>query len=118
MMSKSLETICHDHQQMLLERSVKIPEMPYHGHSLMISCPPRDHVIDNPGVSYPHKAPDLPSADLMRLLESSDNLPLRGEITPVQVLRVIRTHARFDELTPEDFKTIEEILKPQCRCYG
>ena len=115
---KSLEAVCHDHQQMLCERSVKISEPTFHGHSLMISCPPRDHVVNSPGVPYPHKAPDLPSIDLMRLLESSDNLPLQGEITPVQALRVIRAHARFGELTLEDLKTIEEVLKPQCRCYG
>ena len=84
----------------------------------MISCPPRDHVVNSPGVSYPHKAPDLPPVDLMRLLEASDTLPLHGEITPVQALRVIRTHERFPEFTIEDLKVIEDMLKPQCRCYG
>lgn len=114
----SLEEVCHDHQQVLCERSVQASEPTFHGHLLMISCPPRDHVVNKPGIPYPHKAPDLPSADLMRLLESSDNLPLQGEITPVQALRVIRSHPRFGELTPADLKMIEEVLKPQCRCYG
>ena len=84
----------------------------------MISCPPRDHVIQNPGVAYPHKAPDLPSEGLMKLLESSDALPLTGEITPVQALRVIRTHRRFYELAGDDFKLLEEALRPHCQCYG
>ena len=74
--------------------------------------------MQNPGVAYPHKAPDLPTEGLMNLLASSDNLPLTGEITPVQALRVIRTHPRFYELAGDDFKLLEEALKPLCRCYG
>lgn len=89
------------------------------GHAMMISCPPPDHVRDHPDVVYPHKAPDeLPAADLMKLYDLSQKLPLGGEITPVQALQLIRGHERYGELTIEDFEVLKENLKEKSRCYG
>ena len=84
----------------------------------MMSCPPYSHIEAHPEVPYPHKAMDLPSGELLRLFQLSQNLPLDGEITPVIALNMILNHPRFNELSVEDFKAIQADLKVKTRCYG
>ena len=61
---------------------------------------------------------DIPSSELMKLFQLSQNLPLEGEITPVIALSMIFKHHRFSEFTLEDFQAIREDLKMKTRCYG
>lgn len=84
----------------------------------MMSCPPPDHIRDHPEVVYPHKGPELPAADLMKLYDLSQKLPLGGEITPVQALQLIRGHERYGELTVADFEILKKDLREKSRCYG
>ncbi|MCJ1474262.1 hypothetical protein MMC13_002920 [Lambiella insularis] len=62
--------------------------------------------------------PDLPKADLFKLLNLSANLPLDGELTPVMALNMIRNHERCNELTDADFKALIADLETKTRCYG
>ena len=91
------------------------------GHALMLSCPPRDHVINNPGVLFPHKkAYDIsPNVIMNNLLNLSGRIPyLRGEITPVQALVLLRTHERYAEVTENDYEFMMRDLKKKSKCYG
>ena len=65
--------------------------------------------------------PDIPNADLMKLLQLSQSLPLdvgSGEITPIMALGIIRAHERYGELTRADFGVLMEGLGAKSRCYG
>ncbi|MCJ1337563.1 hypothetical protein MMC09_002845 [Bachmanniomyces sp. S44760] len=91
------------------------------GHSLMATCPPFSHITTDPDTPYPHKMPDIPNADLMKLLQLSQSLPLdvgSGEITPIMALGIIRAHERYGELTRADFGVLMEGLGAKSRCYG
>ena len=88
------------------------------GHALMVSCPPYTHIDRPPDEPYPHKFPDLPNADLIRLFNLSSSLSLDGEITPVMALNIIRMHEQYDELTAEDFEALRNDLQTKTRCYG
>ena len=112
-----LEEVCHDHAMMMCVRSDN-SETEVSGHAMMMSCPPPDHVHEHPDVVYPHKAPELPAPDLMRLYDLSQKLPLGGEITPVQALQLIRAHERYGELTTADFEVLKKDLREKSRCYG
>lgn len=112
-----LEEVCHDHAMMMCVRSDN-SETEVSGHAMMMSCPPPDHVHEHPEVVYPHKAPELPAPDLMRLYDLSQKLPLGGEITPVQALQLIRAHERYGELTVADFDVLKKDLREKSRCYG
>jgi len=114
----ALEAACFDHLQFMCVRSNQDPEQSPNGHALMWSCPPYSHIDNLPDVQYPHKMPDVPNTELMRLLTLSQDLPLDGELTPVIALNIIRNHPRFGELTLQDFKTIQEDLSTKTRCYG
>lgn len=113
----SLEEVCHDHAMMMCVRSDN-SETEVSGHAMMMSCPPPDHVHEHPDVVYPHKAPELPAPDLMKLYDLSQKLPLGGEITPVQALQLIRAHERYGELTVADFDVLKKDLREKSRCYG
>lgn len=88
------------------------------GHALMASCPPASHIINKPEEPYPHKMPDLKTADLMRLLDLSAQLPLEGEITPVMAWMMVLQSNRVREMTPHDFELVKTDLAGKVRCYG
>jgi hypothetical protein len=114
----SLEKPCMDHMQMLCVRSQESEE-DVSGHALMATCPPVYHIVQHPETQYPHKVPDLPPIDLVRLLESSDQLGLPdNEITPVRAWTTLRKDERFYNLMPHDFEEIKQELLQKVRCYG
>lgn len=106
------------HLQYMCVRSNEEVEPSPNGHALMASCPPFSHIDRHPTEPYPHKVPDLPSADLFKLLNLSASLPLDGELTPVMALNMIRTHERYNELMDADFTALMVDLETKTRCYG
>jgi len=104
--------------QMLCVRS-QDSEEDVSGHALMATCPPVYHIVQHPETQYPHKLPDLPSVDLVRLLESSSRLPLiDNEITPVMAWSALTRDERFYTLMPHDLEDIKHELLQKIRCYG
>ena len=88
------------------------------GHALMFSCPPDQHYHENPNDEQYHELPDIPNPELMKLLALSYDLPLNGEMAPVQALQIIRTHERAQELTLQDFHSLTARLFKYMNCYG
>jgi len=104
--------------QMLCVRS-QDSEEDVSGHALMATCPPVCHIVQHPETQYPHKLPDLPSVDLVRLLELSSQLPLiDNEITPVMAWKALTRDERFYTLMPHDVEDIKHELVQKIRCYG
>ncbi|MCJ1379730.1 hypothetical protein MMC17_002833 [Xylographa soralifera] len=114
----ALERPCMAHLQYMCVRSNEEADPSPNGHALMASCPPFSHIDQHPEEPYPHKMPDLPKADLLKLLNLSASLPLDGELTPVMALNMIRTHERYGELTEQDFNALRTDLQTKTRCYG
>ena len=88
------------------------------GHALMFSCPPDRHYHENPNDEHYHELPDISNPELMKLLALSYDLPLNGEMAPVQALQIIRTHERARELTLQDFQSLTARLFKYMNCYG
>ncbi|TKA75140.1 hypothetical protein B0A49_05297 [Cryomyces minteri] len=129
----TLERPCMDHMQFLMVRSQNPDALPFHhpsdyadsdqepqisGHALMATCPPESYVLEHPNDMYPHKMPDMPVPDLMKLLDLSNRLPLDGEITPVMAWTMILRNERCRELGTQDFELIKQELTAKVRCYG
>ena len=73
-----------EHMTPLTTNSVNNPQADFHGHALMISCPPERHSMQHPGVDWePPKTLDLQPADLSVLFHLSSRLQLEGEMTPI-----------------------------------
>lgn len=103
---------------MLCVRSLDTEEA-ISGHALMATCPPGHHLLEHPEVTYPHKVPDLPPVDLLKLLDISGRLPLNdSEITPVMAWSALMRDERFATLRPADFEDIKQELLQKVRCYG
>ncbi len=101
----------------LMKRSYDSSE-DVHGHALMASCPREQDILDPQAVLQPCPTPQIQSADLRSLMESSSRLELDGEITPVMAWSMISGHPRLNELTKRDFDILKEDLKMKVRCYG
>ncbi|KAF2397398.1 hypothetical protein EJ06DRAFT_482033 [Trichodelitschia bisporula] len=114
----TLERPCMDHMQFLMVRSEDALEGEISGHALMATCPPISHVKEHPDDKYPHQMPDIGMADLVKLLDLSNRLPLDGEITPIMAWSELRTHPRYLEFTLADFEAMRDDLKGKVRCYG
>lgn len=114
----SLEGVCQDHKKMMCVRGTNPNPAQLSGHALMHTCPPDQHYRDNPDDEEYHQFPSLPNPELMRLLALSYDLPLSGEMAPVQALQIIRTHERASELNLRDFKALTERLYKYMNCYG
>lgn len=106
-----------DHMQFLMVRAHDAEET-VSGHALMASCPPEQHIVNNPDEKYPHQMPDIAMPDLMKLLDLSNRLPLDGEITPIMAWAMILQDQRFHELTASDVGTLKGDLLAKVRCYG
>ena len=119
----SLEAGCRDHVAFMINRSnSNADEHNHNGHGLMVSST-HWHSLVNSGSD-----PLLPSARAMdqsdlnfieSLINSADQIPLRGEMTPVQAWTWMKQQrGRADWLCNEDWEKLWKILKEACRCYG
>ena len=96
------------------------------GHALMATCPPPAYVVQNPlpqgytlgEIIEPVNHMDMPKADLIKLFDLSQALPLDGEITPVMALKLVRLDPRYAMLSTQDLDSLREDLKGKSRCYG
>ncbi|KAL8806611.1 MAG: hypothetical protein Q9182_001259 [Xanthomendoza sp. 2 TL-2023] len=113
-----LEGVCQDHKKMMCLRNTNPDANHLTGHALMLSCPPDGHYHENPDDDHYHQLPEIPNPELMKLLALSYDLPLNGEMAPVQALQIIRNHARASELTQRDFRLLTERLFKYMNCYG
>jgi len=118
----SLEGPCREHTDYLCRRSVTEADdedMPFSGHALMATCPPPSYITNTtPEQPYPHKAPDLPLANLGTLLNLSRQLVTDGQITPIMALQCLKNHELYPSLSRDDVKIIIETLNTKVRCYG
>ncbi|KAL8912823.1 MAG: hypothetical protein Q9172_007424 [Xanthocarpia lactea] len=113
-----LEGVCQDHKKMMCVRGTNPNPAQLSGHALMLSCPPDQHYDEIANDDHDHELPDIPNPELMKLLALSYDLPLNGEMAPVQALQIIRTHARASEMTLQDFRSLTERLFKYMNCYG
>lgn len=94
-------------------------DMPFSGHALMATCPPPSYIANTTAEQpYPHKAPNLPHANLSTLLNLSRQLVTEGQITPIMALQCLKNHELYPSLGREDIKIIIETLNTKVRCYG
>ncbi|GAB7342650.1 hypothetical protein MBLNU457_g0810t1 [Dothideomycetes sp. NU457] len=129
------EKPCLSHKQYLVVRSHNPEGQPHHhpmerpddmeydhmsGHALMATCPPMSHIMDKPGEPYPHQMPDMSKSALMKLLESSAQLPgiEGGEVTPVRAWWMIIHDERVFGFNKRDFELLKLDLLAKVRCYG
>ena len=107
-----------DHMQMLCVQSQQSEGDDISGHVLMATCPTRNHLIERPDMLYPNKMPDMQAGDLLKLLDLSHRLPLKGEITPIMAWAAILRHEHLKHLTVEGFAAVKADLVTKVRCYG
>ncbi|KAF2446633.1 hypothetical protein P171DRAFT_462849 [Karstenula rhodostoma CBS 690.94] len=115
----SLEAPCLGHIPHAPSTSTASPS----GHALMASATllhlhlHQDH--DHPPAS--HSRPStwtVPESGVQRLLELARNIPLDGEVTPVQAWAYIRQHAQFGRLRVERVEEMKKGLLGWVKCYG
>ncbi|KAJ5566580.1 hypothetical protein N7535_008218 [Penicillium sp. DV-2018c] len=118
----TLEGPCREHTDYLCRRSITEADdedMPFSGHALMATCPPPSYLAKTtPEQPYPHKAPDLPHANLSTLLNLSRQLVTEGQITPIMALQCLKNHELYPTLSRDDVKIIIDTLNTKVRCYG
>ncbi|KXG52059.1 bZIP transcription factor, bZIP-1 [Penicillium griseofulvum] len=118
----TLESPCREHTDYLCRRSITEADdedMPFSGHALMASCPPPSYIAKTTHEQpYPHKAPDLPHANLSTLLNLSRQLVTDGQITPIMALQCLKNHELYTTLRRDDIKIIMDTLNTKVRCYG
>ena len=125
----SLESGCRDHVAFMINRSNEAAANPnptshneynHNGHGLMVSST-HWHSLVNNGSDIPTAAA-MDQSDLNfieSLINSADQIPLRGEMTPVQAWTWMKQQrGRADWLCNEDWEKWWKILKAACRCYG
>lgn len=88
------------------------------GHAMMATCPSQKHLDEEPPDTEYHAIPDVPIPELWKLLDLAQELPLHGELTPVQAVKMLKDHERFEELTEKDFSDLTKSLYEVTRCYG
>ncbi|KAJ5817320.1 hypothetical protein N7447_009553 [Penicillium robsamsonii] len=118
----TLEGPCREHTDYLCRRSITEADdedMPFSGHALMATCPPPSYIAKTTHEQpYPHKAPDLPHANLSTLLNLSRQLVTDGQITPIMALQCLKNHELYPTLRRDDIKIIMDTLNTKVRCYG
>ena len=125
----SLEAGCRDHVAYMITRSNDAAANPnptshneynHNGHGLMVSSTHWHSLVNTGG--NPSTAPAMEQSDLdfiESLINSADQIPLRGEMTPVQAWTWMKQQrGRADWLCNEDWEKLWKILKAACRCYG
>ncbi|KAJ6014248.1 hypothetical protein N7540_008839 [Penicillium herquei] len=118
----TLEGPCREHTDYLCRRSITEADdedMPFSGHALMATCPPPSYIANTTAEQpYPHKAPNLPHANLSTLLNLSRQLVTEGQITPIMALQCLKNHELYPTLGRDDVKIIIDTLNNKVRCYG
>ena len=61
---------------------------------------------------------DVSEAGVERLLELSADLPLDGEVTPVQIWNQIRRHPLYERLDIGQLERLKAGLLQHVKCYG
>ena len=110
---------------MMCERGTNANPTELSGHALMLTSPPEDHHYHHRqdanqlSNEYYHQIPDIPKADLLRMLQTSSRyLEFGPEMNPVQALSFIQAHERFSEITLKDFEQLKDRLNKFMNCYG
>lgn len=127
----SLEAGCRDHVAFMINRSNDAAANPnptshneysHNGHGLMVSSTHWHSLVNNGSDPLLPTAPAMDQSDLNfieSLINSADQIPLRGEMTPVQAWTWMKQQrGRADWLCNEDWEKLWKILKVACRCYG
>ena len=105
----------------MMKRAVDTSSTELSGHALMMTCPSRDEIMasyDNPTAQFPLRMPDIPAAELNRMMMMSTNMDLGGEVTPVMALKMIRADERYDLMSLTELNELKTQLKTKSRCYG
>lgn len=126
-----LEAGCRDHVAFMINRSNEAAansnptsheEYNHNGHGLMVSSTHWHSLVNNGSDPLLPTAPAMDQSDLHfieSLINSADQIPLRGEMTPVQAWTWMKQQrGRADWLCNEDWEKLWKILKDACRCYG
>lgn len=127
----SLEAGCRDHVAFMINRSNDAAANPnpsshneynHNGHGLMVSSTHWHSLVNSGSDPLLPTAPAMDQSDLNfieSLINSADQIPLRGEMTPVQAWTWMKQQrGRADWLCNEDWEKLWKILKDACRCYG
>ncbi|TGZ77389.1 hypothetical protein EX30DRAFT_356381 [Ascodesmis nigricans] len=115
----ALEQPCMKHMRFLTNATVNDNhDNAYHGHALMLSCPPECHNLKTPEIDWGLKTYDLPVSDLVKLFNLSQRLQLNGELTPIAVWAYIASLEQFPELEFGDFEMLKQELLPKVTCHG
>lgn len=75
-----------DHIQVMFGNLAKSPEAEFHGHRLMMSCPPEpvyDNTSQHVEVPWGVQRWDLAANELSDLFNMQDRFELDGELTPI-----------------------------------
>lgn len=73
-----------DHIQVMFEDLAKSPEGEFHGHRMMISCPPEPtYTSKHVEVPWGAQTWDLAANDLCDLFNMQNRFELDGELTPI-----------------------------------
>jgi len=98
------------------------------GHSLMLTCPPRQFCADHgaEAVWEPQKefltTGELPKPDLVRMLSSvrafAKDAILEEQVTPVMAWAWLMGHPRSAELGERELRVIRDDLGRRIVCYG
>lgn len=59
----------------------------------------------------------VPESGVQRLLELARNIPLDGEVTPVQAWAYIRQHPQYRTLKVEKLEAVKRELVGWVKCY-
>lgn len=127
----SLEAGCRDHVAYMINRSNDAAANPnpashneynHNGHGLMVSSTHWHSLVNSGSDPLLPTAPAMDQSDLNfieSLINSADQIPLRGEMTPVQAWTWMKQQrGRADWLCNEDWEKLWKTLKDACRCYG
>lgn len=80
----SLEKPCMDHIQVMFGSLEKGPEGEFHGHRMMMSCPPEPTYIgQHAEVPWGAQTWDLAANELSELFNMQNRFELDGELTPI-----------------------------------
>lgn len=94
------------------------------GHALMASCPPAGNSAESSFGGEPvdpvsgQQTWKLSKSELSTLLDLSERLDLKGELTPVMAWKMIISDPRVTEFDSEDFEQLLQSLQTRVRCYG
>lgn len=73
-----------DHIQLMFGNIEKNPEADFHGHRMMVSCPPEpQYTAQHAEVPWGQQTWDLAANELYDLFNMQDRFELDGELTPI-----------------------------------